>query len=96
MAVRPVSGWSQGKPGPDSPALSHVNRRGEPQGALPRGHGSWDWRRRALNVSLRNLPLMPLPAIVHWKGNHWMVLYDVTEAYPRGRPSARVAQNPGG
>ena len=20
---------------------------------------------------------MPLPAIVHWEGNHWLVLYDV-------------------
>src|SRR5205085_531723 len=29
---------------------------------------------RALKISLRNLPLMPLPAIVHWEGNHWMVL----------------------
>ena len=24
---------------------------------------------------------MPLPAIVHWEGNHWMVLYDVAESY---------------
>ncbi|MEP6685522.1 MAG: peptidase domain-containing ABC transporter [Verrucomicrobiota bacterium] len=38
---------------------------------------------RALKVSLRNLPLMPLPAIVHWEGNHWMVLFDVTESYVR-------------
>src|SRR5262249_46293495 len=33
---------------------------------------------RALKVSLRNLPRMPLPAIIHWQGNHWMVLLDVT------------------
>jgi ATP-binding cassette subfamily B protein len=26
---------------------------------------------------------MPLPAIVHWEGNHWMVLYDVTDEYVR-------------
>jgi HlyB family type I secretion system ABC transporter len=32
---------------------------------------------RALKVSLRNLPRLPLPAIVHWEGNHWMVLVDV-------------------
>jgi HlyB family type I secretion system ABC transporter len=38
---------------------------------------------RALKVSLRNLPLMPLPAIVHWEGNHWMVLFEVTESYVR-------------
>ncbi|HTL54230.1 MAG TPA: peptidase domain-containing ABC transporter [Candidatus Limnocylindrales bacterium] len=33
---------------------------------------------RALKVSLRNLPRMPLPAIIHWQGNHWMVLLDVS------------------
>ena len=26
---------------------------------------------------------MPLPAIVHWEGNHWIVLYDVDEQYVR-------------
>ena len=26
---------------------------------------------------------MPLPAIVHWEGNHWMVFYDVAETYVR-------------
>jgi len=38
---------------------------------------------RALKVSLRNLPMMPLPAIVHWEGNHWIVLYDVAEQFVR-------------
>jgi HlyB family type I secretion system ABC transporter len=38
---------------------------------------------RALKVSLRNLPAMPLPAIVHWEGNHWMVLFDVGEKFVR-------------
>jgi ATP-binding cassette subfamily B protein len=27
--------------------------------------------------------MMPLPAIVHWEGNHWMVLYDVDVAHVR-------------
>jgi HlyB family type I secretion system ABC transporter len=38
---------------------------------------------RALKISFRNLPLMPLPAIVHWEGNHWIVLYDVAEQFVR-------------
>ncbi len=38
---------------------------------------------RALKVSLRNLPMMPLPAIVHWEGNHWIVLYDVDPEFAR-------------
>jgi HlyB family type I secretion system ABC transporter len=32
---------------------------------------------RPLKVSRRNLPAMPLPAIIHWEGNHWMVLAEV-------------------
>ncbi len=38
---------------------------------------------RALKVSIRNLSNMPLPAIVHWEGNHWMVLYDVAKSHVR-------------
>lgn len=36
---------------------------------------------RALKVSLRNLPHMPLPAIVHWEGNHWVVLLEVQASH---------------
>ena len=38
---------------------------------------------RALKVSPRNLPHLPLPAIVHYDGNHWMVLFDVGAKYVR-------------
>ena len=38
---------------------------------------------RALRVSVRNLAAMPLPAIVHWEGNHWIVLYDVGKSHVR-------------
>ncbi|MGZ8851304.1 MAG: cyclic nucleotide-binding domain-containing protein, partial [Thermoanaerobaculia bacterium] len=38
---------------------------------------------RALKITPRNLPNMPLPAIVHWEGNHWLVVYDVDEKYVR-------------
>ncbi len=30
-----------------------------------------------VKVSKSRLDAMPLPAIVHWEGNHWIVLYDV-------------------
>ena len=40
---------------------------------------------RSLKVSVRNLDAMPLPAIVHWDGNHWVVLLDVR------KDSVRVA-----
>ena len=32
---------------------------------------------------------MPLPAIVHWEGNHWIVLYDVDEQFARVADPAR-------
>ena len=32
---------------------------------------------RSAKVSIRDLESLPLPAIVHWEGNHWLVLYDV-------------------
>jgi ATP-binding cassette subfamily B protein len=38
---------------------------------------------RAVKVSLRNLSMMPLPAIVHWEGDHWIVLYDVDPEFVR-------------
>jgi ATP-binding cassette subfamily B protein len=38
---------------------------------------------RAVKVSPRNLPQMPLPAIVHWEGNHWVVVYDVASSHIR-------------
>ena len=38
---------------------------------------------RPVKVSARNLTEMPLPAIVHWEGNHWIVLYEVSDAHVR-------------
>jgi ATP-binding cassette subfamily B protein len=40
---------------------------------------------RSVKASRTHLDEMPLPAIVHWEGNHWIVLYDV------GRNRVRVA-----
>jgi hypothetical protein len=38
---------------------------------------------RSVKASVRNVDQMPLPAIIHWGGNHWVVLYhlDEREAY---------------
>lgn len=33
---------------------------------------------RALKVSPSHLAQMPLPAICHWEGNHWVVVYRIT------------------
>src|SRR2546428_2619439 len=44
---------------------------------------------RALQNSLRTLPLLPPPAIVPWEGNHWIVLHDVDEQFVRVADPAR-------
>jgi ATP-binding cassette subfamily B protein len=33
---------------------------------------------RSVKASPKNLVQMPLPAIVHWEGNHWIVVYHVS------------------
>jgi ATP-binding cassette subfamily B protein len=40
---------------------------------------------KSVKASKSRLDEMPLPAVVHWDGNHWVVAYDV------GRRSVRVA-----
>jgi len=38
---------------------------------------------RPVKVSARNVAQMPLPAVVHWEGNHWVVVYDVADGHVR-------------
>ncbi len=59
--------------------LCHTATDGTSLKALCRAATELGLAARALKVSLRNLPMMPLPAIVHWEDNHWIVLYDVDE-----------------
>src|SRR6266436_2711032 len=63
--------------------LCHTATDGTSLKALSRAASELGLAARALKISLRNLSLMPLPAIVHWEGNHWMVLYDVDEQFVR-------------
>ena len=63
--------------------LCHTSTDGTSLKAMCRAATELGLAARALKVSLRNLPLLPLPAIVHWEGNHWMVLTDVQESYVR-------------
>ena len=61
--------------------LCHTSTDGTSLKAICRAATELGLAARALKVSLRNLSLMPLPAIIHWEGNHWMVLYDVQDAF---------------
>src|SRR6266699_2999950 len=63
--------------------LCHTATDGTSLKALSRAASELGLAARALKVSLRNLPVMPLPAIAHWEGNHWIVLYDVDERFVR-------------
>src|SRR5437762_3776165 len=75
--------------------LCHTATDGTSLKALCRAATELGLAARALKVSLRNLPKMPLPAIVHWEGNHWMVLYDVDEQFVRvADPAAGLRKLP--
>jgi ATP-binding cassette subfamily B protein len=63
--------------------LCHTSRDGTSLKALCHAATELGLAARALKVSLRNLPHLPLPAIVHWEGNHWVVLYDVADSHVR-------------
>jgi ATP-binding cassette subfamily B protein len=65
--------------------LAHVAYDGTSLKALCTAANELGLAARALKVSRRHLDRMPLPAIVHWEGNHWIVLVHV------GRRSVRVA-----
>src|SRR5215831_15006523 len=69
--------------------LCHTATDGTSLKAISRAATELGLASRALKISLRNLPLMPLPAIVHWEGNHWIVLYDVNEQFVRVADPAR-------
>ena len=57
--------------------LVHVSSDGTSLRAICAAAGKLGLAAQAVKVSRRNLDRMPLPAIVHWEGNHWMVLFDV-------------------
>ncbi|MEO6872766.1 MAG: peptidase domain-containing ABC transporter [Chthoniobacterales bacterium] len=61
--------------------LCHTSTDGTSLKAICRAATELGLAARALKVSLRNLPMLPLPAIIHWEGNHWMVLYDVQPTF---------------
>ncbi len=63
--------------------LCHTATDGTSLKALCRAATELGLAARALKISLRNLSMMPLPAIVHWEGNHWIVLYEVNPDFAR-------------
>jgi HlyB family type I secretion system ABC transporter len=63
--------------------LVHTALDGASLRAICQGANELGLTARAVKASPANLGQMPLPAIVHWEGNHWVVLYDVDGAHVR-------------
>jgi len=63
--------------------LVHVSADGTSLRGICAGAAALGLAARGVKASRSNLPEMPLPAIVHWEGNHWVVLYDVDDSHVR-------------
>ena len=61
--------------------LVHVSLDGTSLRGICAGAQALGLAARGAKASRTNLTQMPLPAIVHWEGNHWVVLYDVDERH---------------
>jgi len=59
--------------------LVHTSIDGTSLAAICRAAAEVGLAARSVKASASTLADMPLPAIVHWEGNHWVVLYDVGE-----------------
>jgi ATP-binding cassette subfamily B protein len=66
-------------------AIAHIRDlagtavQGTTLAALERAGRSLGFDARAVKVSVSRLDQIPLPAIVHWDGNHWIVLESVND-----------------
>jgi HlyB family type I secretion system ABC transporter len=59
--------------------LVHTSVDGTSLLGIARGAEALGLDARTVRASKSNLDALPLPAIVHWEGNHWVVLYEVGE-----------------
>jgi ATP-binding cassette subfamily B protein len=63
--------------------LVHTALDGSSLRAICQGAEELGLAARSVKADPAHLDRMPLPAIVHWEGNHWVVLYDVDRASVR-------------
>jgi ATP-binding cassette subfamily B protein len=63
--------------------LSHTGREGTSLKALCRAGTALGLAARPVKAKGAALEQIPLPAILHWEGNHWVLLYDVDRAGAR-------------
>ncbi len=63
--------------------LVHTGLDGASLKAICEGANELGLAARAVKASPSGLEKLPLPAIVHWDGNHWVVLYEVDATHVR-------------
>jgi ATP-binding cassette subfamily B protein len=62
---------------------------------IARGAEALGLAARTVRASKSRIDRMPLPAICHWEGNHWVVLFEVTETKVRiGDPARGIRTLP--
>jgi ATP-binding cassette subfamily B protein len=75
--------------------LVHTSTDGTSLLGIARGAQELGLDARTVRASKSKLDNLPLPAVVHWEGNHWVVLYEVGEQEVRvGDPAHRVQKVP--
>jgi ATP-binding cassette subfamily B protein len=67
----------------------HTATDGTSLAGITRGAQELGLDARSVRASKSRLDELPLPAIVHWEGNHWLVLYDVHDGHVRVADPAR-------
>jgi ATP-binding cassette subfamily B protein len=63
--------------------MTYCDTEGTSLSALSNAAAELGLASQSVKSSRRHLGQMPLPAIVHWEGNHWVVLYDVQKDFVR-------------
>jgi len=61
--------------------LCHVASDGTTLDALCAAATELGLAARGIKASRRHLDAMPLPAIAHWEGRHWLVVYRISESH---------------
>jgi ABC-type bacteriocin/lantibiotic exporter with double-glycine peptidase domain/CRP-like cAMP-binding protein len=69
--------------------LVHTSAGGTTLAGITGGAEEVGLAARSVRVSKGRLDELPLPAVVHWEGNHWVVLYRVDDGHVRVADPAR-------
>lgn len=70
----------------------HTATDGTSLGGIARGAEALGLSAHPVRASKSRLDELPLPAIVHWEGNHWVVLYAVSDREVRVADPARATR----